>query len=123
MLTQEWAQEISCRSHRLIEVETLRLQVFLSAERQKLPCQLRRLLRDSLNLCEVSTRRVVWAEAKCQELGVTRNGGQGVIEVVRHATGQLPHAFESKDVFQLPLELSLVLTSSTIATANDASRS
>ena len=71
-----------------VDLEELRREHLLAAEREQLPRQRRRLLARPLDLLEVLARGVVGVEPLEREHAVAADRGQEVVEVVRDPTGE-----------------------------------
>ena len=83
-----------------------------AAEGEQLPCQCRGPLGGRLDLLKVLADRFVRSDLIGQQFGVTQNGGEHVVEVVRDTTGQLAdrlHFLRLAKLFLEPLLLGDVL--------------
>src|SRR2546427_395102 len=73
-----------------VEVDDLRLQHLLAAEREQLARELAGALRGFADLSDVIPGRRAGREVLEQQLAITEDYGEQVIEVMRHAAGQPP---------------------------------
>ena len=97
-------QERLSSRHHLIEIEHLRLQDLLAAEGQQLLREQRGAFAGPPHLLDVATRRVGGLEIVEHEVAVAEDGGQQVVEVVRHPAGQAAHRLHFARLLQLLFE-------------------
>ena len=76
-------------AERIVEIEHLRPQGLLARERQQMPHQRGGAIGVLLDLDDVLERGVGWLVRVEQEVGRHHDGGQQIVEIVRHAAGKL----------------------------------
>ena len=83
-------------AHDLVHVEITRGHRLLAAEREQLSRQPRRAFRGGTNLTDIGAdlrRRVI--EVQLEQVEISENAREEVVEVVRDAAGEVSEAFES----------------------------
>lgn len=76
----------------VVQVKDLGFEDLFATEGEELPGECRRAVSGFLNLFAIDADRVAGADPPQDQLRVAEDGGQDVVEVVGHATGQTPTA-------------------------------
>ena len=88
VLADQPAEHLLHPGDALVQVQHLRLEHLLAAEREELPRQVRRALRRRPDLLDVGAKGLVGLEVAADQLRVAQDDGQQVVEVVRDAAGE-----------------------------------
>ena len=105
---QEPREQLLGTRQYFVDVEHLRLEHLLAAEREQLPRQRARSLGGLADLLDVFPLRLAGGAVLEQQLAVAQDHRQEIIEIVRHASRQPPHRLHLLCLDQLLLELALV---------------
>ncbi len=90
------------------DVEDARLQALLARERQELAHEVRGAVGVLLDLHDVGEGRIARPEAQQQKIAEADHRGQQIVEVVRHAAGELAHRLHLLRLGELRLEALLI---------------
>ena len=104
VLADEPPQHRAHVGHHAVQVHHPGLEHLLPAEREQLAHQGRGPVRGPIDLQEVESPRVLRLDLPHQQLGVADDGGEEVVEVVRHAAGEPAHRLHLLRLTQLLLE-------------------
>ena len=105
VLSDQPLEEIRRVLDQLVQVEHLRLEHLLAAEREQLVRERRRAGRGLVDEVELAPQRVARRHPSEGELAPAADHGQQVVEIVRDAARQLADALHPLGVEQLQLEL------------------
>src|SRR5262249_60698186 len=80
-------------THQCVHVERLRLQVLASRERQQLLCEALAPLRCVPGCRQVPLQMLIAIDPAAQQVDVSENNREQVVEVVRDSSGELTNRF------------------------------
>ena len=89
LLADEAAQQVLQFGQNVVELQHLRAQRLAARERQQLAHEARRAIGVLLDLHDVLEGRIGRPVVGQQQVGIADDGGQHVVEIVRHAAGEL----------------------------------
>ena len=103
ILSDETSEHLSQIVHDGIQVDHFRLQHLTPAERQKLSGQCAGLFTGLLDGVQFPANRIGFAHIRQQDLRISRDDGQQIVEVMRDAARKLSHDFHFLSLAQLLL--------------------
>ena len=103
LLAQRRAQQLCDVGDRGVDLDVARLQRLLARERQQMLDQLGAAFGGIVDQARRALQLRLLLQARHQRLGIARDHGQHVVEVVRDAAGQLADRIELLRLVQLPL--------------------
>ena len=104
VLAQQPAQHFLELAHEGVQVYHARLQHLLAAEGEQLAGEPGGAIRRLVNLVRILAPRVLGSQILEQQVGVPRDRGEDVVEVVRDTPRQSPHGFHLLRLAQLLLQ-------------------
>lgn len=94
-LADQAAQQFGDIRDRIRQLDNLRAQGLAAGEGQKLAHQRRGAVGILLDLHDVREGRIAGAMLQQQQITIADDGGEHIVEIVRHPAGQMPHRLQS----------------------------
>ena len=104
VLAQQAAQHVVHVAHDEVQIEHARLEHLLAAEGEQLPRQRRRALGGLANLRHVLMQNMIRRKLLQGHIAVAENRREDVVEIMRHAAGQLPDGLHFLRLLKLFLQ-------------------